>query len=106
MALNSPVTLLIKEAVKKSIPILGICNGFQILTQLDLLPGKLVLNDNKKFNCEKVKCIVNNKNKETQTELYVANSYGKYVNDFFDYDNYSIFLRYDCSYNNIAGVCD
>lgn len=106
MALNSPVTLLIKEAVKKSIPILGICNGFQILTQLDLLPGKLVLNDNKKFNCEKVKCIVNNKNKETQTELYVANSYGKYVNDFFDYDNYRIFLRYDCSYNNIAGVCD
>ena len=32
MAINSPVTQLISECVKKNIPILGICNGFQILT--------------------------------------------------------------------------
>ena len=106
MALNSPVTSLIKEAVRKSIPIIGICNGFQILTQLNLLPGKLELNDNEMFTCEKVKCIVNNNGKENSTELYIANSYGKYVNTSFDYDNYCVFLRYDCSYNNIAGVCD
>ena len=45
MAINSPVTVVIKEAAKRKIPILGICNGFQILTQLDLLPGKLELNN-------------------------------------------------------------
>ena len=42
MAIQSPVTVIIKEAAKRKIPILGICNGFQILTQLNLLPGKLL----------------------------------------------------------------
>ena len=46
MALQSPVTKVILEAAEQHIPILGICNGFQILTGLGLLPGKLVLNDN------------------------------------------------------------
>ena len=39
MAIHSPVTAIIEEAVKRQIPILGICNGFQILIQLGLLPG-------------------------------------------------------------------
>ena len=38
MAINSLVTKIIKEAVKQKIPILGICNGYQILTKLNLLP--------------------------------------------------------------------
>ena len=57
MAIKSPVTAVIREAAKRRIPILGICNGFQILTQLNLLPGKLVFNKTKKFICKKVKCI-------------------------------------------------
>merc|ERR1711871_1859899 len=57
MAINSPATAIIKEAAKRKIPILGICNGFQILTQLNLLPGKLVFNNTKKFICKNVKCI-------------------------------------------------
>ena len=56
MALSSPVSILINEAVKRNIAILGICNGFQILTQMNLLPGKLLLNDSKKFFSKKVKC--------------------------------------------------
>ena len=47
MAINSPITAVIREAAKRKIPILGICNGFQILTQLNLLPGKLVFNKTK-----------------------------------------------------------
>ena len=107
MALNSPVTIIIKKAVEKSIPIIGICNGFQILTQLNLLPGKLELNDCKKFMCKKVQCIVDNKGKHHVTELCIANSYGKYVNPSFDHDKYKIFLKYNDPYiNGIAGICD
>ena len=45
MAAESPVTEIILEAVQRKVPILGICNGFQILIQLGLLPGKLLLNN-------------------------------------------------------------
>ena len=81
MAINSPVTVVIKEAAKRKIPILGICNGFQILTQLDLLPGKLELNNTKKFICKNVKCIANVDDKGwiVETNMYIANSYGNYI---------------------------
>ena len=54
MAIQSNVTQIILNAAKNKIPILGICNGFQILTKLKLLPGELVINKNNKFNCKKV----------------------------------------------------
>ena len=57
MAIESPVTIIIKEAAKRKIPILGICNGFQILIQLNLLHGKLLLNNTKKFICKQVECV-------------------------------------------------
>ena len=59
-AKDSPVRNIINMAVKKKIPILGVCNGFQILTQMKLLPGKLELNNNKKFTCKNVECKINN----------------------------------------------
>ncbi len=40
--------------------VLGICNGFQILTELKLLPGALLKNQNLKFICKKVKVVVEN----------------------------------------------
>ena len=76
MALKAPVSSIIKEAAARGIPILGICNGFQILTQMGLLPGKLELNDNGKFTCKKVECDVLD---IYTTNFYIANSYGKYV---------------------------
>ena len=81
MALKSPVTAVIREAAKRKIPILGICNGFQILTQLNLLPGKLVFNNTKKFICKNVKCIayVDDKDTTVETNMYIANSYGNYI---------------------------
>ena len=102
MALNSPVSKIIMEAVKINIPILGICNGFQILTQMGLLPGKLVLNDSEKFNCEKTKCIVNYENYNKTHELYIANSYGKYINNEELTYPYSYFLKYENG--SVAGV--
>ena len=42
----------IKAAAKHGTPILGICNGFQILTRSGLLPGALLGNENLQFNCQ------------------------------------------------------
>ena len=104
MALQSPVSILIQEAVNRNIAILGICNGFQILTQMGLLPGKLFLNDCKKFVCKKVKCNVSYKTIQDSTELYIANSYGKYVNNEKLKSDECYFLRYEDK--SIAGVCN
>ena len=120
MATDSPVTSIIMEAVQRKIPILGICNGFQILIQLNLLPGVLLLNDNHKFTCKKVKCAahfeVDNKLNEFPTELFIANSYGKYSCSDEEYqqlkENDQIFFTYQeeipemNSLHNIAGICN
>ncbi len=113
MALESPVTTIIKEAVKRKVPILGICNGFQILTQMGLLPGTLQLNDNKRFTCKKVKCNILD---SYTTNFYIANSYGKYVITEAAYasmkEHGQIFVTYTGLVNeigsmyNIAGVCN
>ena len=73
MALESPVTQIIKKAYEDKIPIIGICNGFQILTKMNLLPGKLTLNTDKKFTCKKVKCEYSKEDKKE--ELYLPVSY-------------------------------
>mgnify|MGYP001180123412 CR=1 FL=1 len=105
MALKSPVNKIILKAVELSIPILGICNGFQILTQMGLLPGKLVLNDCETFVCKKEKCIVNYNNKLTNIDLCIANSYGKYISDNgFMNLRYHPFIIYENG--GIGGVCD
>jgi phosphoribosylformylglycinamidine synthase len=39
------------DAAKGGMPVLGICNGFQILCESHLLPGALIRNDHRKFGC-------------------------------------------------------
>ena len=56
-AIESNVTQYILEASKRNIPILGICNGFQILVKLGLLPGKLEINHDGKFHSKLVECV-------------------------------------------------
>ncbi len=46
------VSDMMKEIKKHSKPILGICNGFQILTESNLLPGSLIPNKSTKFICD------------------------------------------------------
>lgn len=51
IAARMPVTLAIKELAKEKKHILGICNGFQVLTESELLPGALARNACNKFVC-------------------------------------------------------
>ena len=108
MAVNSPVTEIIYETKARSIPILGICNGFQILTKMKLLPGELVLNKCGVFDCCKEKCIVKYNGNKITVELCKANSYGRYVYTSLNNDEsankYDKFLLY--SKGEVAGVCD
>ena len=50
----SPVMKAIKDFAQAGGPVLGICNGFQVLTEAGLLPGALVRNDTLKFVCRTV----------------------------------------------------
>jgi phosphoribosylformylglycinamidine synthase I len=48
----APVMTAIADAARGGLPVLGICNGFQILCESHLLPGALVRNDAQKFVCK------------------------------------------------------
>jgi phosphoribosylformylglycinamidine synthase subunit PurQ / glutaminase len=50
----------VKKAAEAGKPVLGICNGFQILTEAGLLPGALLRNKNLKFMCRSVELTVQN----------------------------------------------
>jgi phosphoribosylformylglycinamidine synthase len=54
MAAKSPVMKEVVERARKGTPVLGICNGFQVLTECGLLPGVLMRNANLKFVCRDV----------------------------------------------------
>jgi phosphoribosylformylglycinamidine synthase I len=47
----APVMTEVVEAAGRGLPVLGICNGFQILCESHLLPGALIRNDHRKFVC-------------------------------------------------------
>ncbi|MGE0171605.1 MAG: phosphoribosylformylglycinamidine synthase subunit PurQ [Oligoflexales bacterium] len=48
----SPIVNAVKEYAKKGGPVLGICNGFQVLTESRMLPGALLKNSNGQFVCD------------------------------------------------------
>jgi phosphoribosylformylglycinamidine synthase I len=54
MAAHSPVMKALKEKAAKGTPVLGVCNGFQILVEAGLLPGALMRNASLKFVCRQV----------------------------------------------------
>ena len=54
MAAHSPVMKAIKEKSARGTPVLGVCNGFQILIEAGLLPGALMRNASLKFVCRQV----------------------------------------------------
>ena len=54
MAAHSPAMTEVKARASKGVPVLGICNGFQILCEAGLLPGALLRNASLKFVCRDV----------------------------------------------------
>jgi phosphoribosylformylglycinamidine synthase len=60
MAARSPVMRAVTEAANRGVPVLGICNGFQVLTEAGLLPGALMRNAGLKFVCRSVALRVEN----------------------------------------------
>jgi phosphoribosylformylglycinamidine synthase len=54
MAAHSPIMREVKRAADRGTPVLGICNGFQILTESGLLPGALLRNRDLKYVCKDV----------------------------------------------------
>ncbi|GGE80018.1 phosphoribosylformylglycinamidine synthase subunit PurQ [Priestia taiwanensis] len=52
----------VKKAADEGKPVLGVCNGFQILTEAGLLPGALIRNNNLKFMCKTEELMVANNN--------------------------------------------
>ncbi len=62
IAARSPIMTDIKAKALKGLKVLGICNGFQIITEAGLLPGALVRNAGLKFVCREVRLKVENTN--------------------------------------------
>ena len=60
MAARSPVMAAVVAAAGRGVPVLGVCNGFQVLTEAGLLPGALMRNAGIRFVCREVALVVEN----------------------------------------------
>lgn len=120
MAARSPVMQAVVKAAERGVPVLGVCNGFQILTEAGLLPGALMRNAGIRFVCRNVALTVeNNRSVFTsgysageQVHIPVAHHDGNYFADSETLDRIEgegrVAFRYAESVNgsarNIAGV--
>lgn len=60
MAARSPIMQAVVSAAGRGVPVLGVCNGFQVLTEAGLLPGALMRNAGQNFICRTVALTVEN----------------------------------------------
>jgi len=60
IAARSPIMEQVREAAQRGVRVLGVCNGFQILTEAGLLPGVLMRNASLRFVCRTVRLKVEN----------------------------------------------
>src|SRR5262249_31538029 len=58
MAAQSRVMKDVKKKAGQGVTVLGICNGFQVLTEAQMLPGALMRNASRKFVCRPVELVV------------------------------------------------
>ena len=122
IAAHSPVISDVKRMADKGMPILGVCNGFQILVEAQLLPGVLLRNTSLNFMCRWTELIVeNNKtpftnqfNLKQKIPIPIANGEGRYYVDKTTLaqlkKNNQIVFRYGENINDsvfdIAGICN
>ena len=71
IAARSPIMQAVVAAAGKGLPVLGICNGFQVLTEAGLLPGALMRNEGLNFVCRDVALTVEHAD-STFTSRYAA----------------------------------
>jgi phosphoribosylformylglycinamidine synthase len=118
----APVMGTIVEQARHGLPVLGICNGFQVLCEAHLLPGALVRNDRRVFVCRDQRLRVERAD-TAWTSSYTAgetivvpvkNGEGGYVADEATLDaleaEHRVVVRYlddnpNGSLRDIAGVC-
>ncbi|WP_214829281.1 phosphoribosylformylglycinamidine synthase subunit PurQ [Exiguobacterium algae] len=67
----SPIMTEVKRFAEEGRPVLGVCNGFQVLVEAGLLPGVLMRNRDLKFMCKTVELVVEN-NQTMFTSDYAA----------------------------------
>jgi phosphoribosylformylglycinamidine synthase len=60
MAARSPILVAVAAAAARGVPVLGVCNGFQVLAEAQLLPGALMRNAALNFVCRTVPLTVDN----------------------------------------------
>jgi phosphoribosylformylglycinamidine synthase len=121
IAAITPVIDGIKDAVREEKPVLGICNGAQILAEIGLVPGVFTNNINAKFLCKwaelKVKTtrtpFTNMYNAGDIIKMPIAHAEGRYFNDEMEKlkDQDQVVLAFEGENPNgsmeaITGVCD
>ncbi|TGN18387.1 phosphoribosylformylglycinamidine synthase subunit PurQ [Leptospira idonii] len=120
MARFSPAMESVFSYVKKGGKVLGICNGFQILTESGLLPGALLHNRSLKYICKDVDLLPVKNNsisgniKNVSLSIPIAHGEGAFFADAEGLkkieDSGSVVFRYkenpNGSLNDIAGICD
>ena len=120
MAARSRVMQAVIAAAGRGVPVLGVCNGFQVLTESGLLPGALLRNAGMNFVCRKVALTVENSqslftsgySQDQRIVIPVAHHDGNYFADDATLDRLEgdgrVALRYaepvNGSARNIAGV--
>ncbi|MFK0160036.1 phosphoribosylformylglycinamidine synthase subunit PurQ [Streptomyces sp. NPDC090493] len=90
----SPVMETVIEQAKAGLPVLGICNGFQVLTEAHLLPGAMLGNNHLHFICRDQKLRVENTSSAWTTDysagqeihIPLKNMDGRYVADEYTLD--------------------
>ena len=60
IASRSPIMRAVVQAAERGVPVLGVCNGFQVLTECELLPGALMRNALLNFTCRAAPLTVEN----------------------------------------------
>ena len=123
IAAHSTIMDKIKELADDNVPILGICNGFQILVESGILPGALIVNESLNFICKWMNVVVTNTDtpftnlyyKNQRISIPIAHGEGRFMIDNKSYNNIKkknqITLEYqkhnpNGSLNRIAAVCN
>jgi len=121
IAAQAPVMQTIIEKANQGLPVLGICNGFQVLVESHLLPGGLIRNEHQHFICRDQTLKVENVNtawtnqfkKDEEIVIPLKNGEGGYIADAetlkrLEGENLIAFRYVDVnpngSMNNIAGL--